>query len=206
MLKKVELVLLVAVEYVFDRQQRVVLKIFINQSDIDLRKQSHQGLEDVEAELGLSDEVVIHRNISARLYGILDDVTVLCLSQKLANSLDHFLGHQPLLNLREFENNRNETRYMPLGRKRDITAELKTIEGNVNEVLVQQQVLTLLIGKDDHECFDEGVAENVLDGLGVGRLELLDVDVFELLSVNRLSSLIAALLGGVLLIILLDLR
>ena len=47
-------------------------------------------------------------------------------------------------------------------------------------------MLTLLIRKNDHKRFDEGVPEHILDGLGVRRLQLFNIHVFELLGINRI--------------------
>ena len=130
--QEVQLILLVAVENVLNRKYRIELELLISKVLFQLRKKHHQCFEDVEAEFGLRYEVVVHRYISTRLNGILNDISVLRLPQQLTDALHDFMGHQPLLNLREFENDRNQASNVPLRGQRDITAELEAVEGDVD--------------------------------------------------------------------------
>jgi len=95
------------------------------------------------------------------------------------------VGHQALLDLRELEDDRDEASHVPLGLQGALTTELEAVEGDVDEVLVQEQVLTLLVGKDDHEGLDQRVPQHVLDPVLVVGIDLLNVNFLEVLRVDR---------------------
>lgn len=44
---------------------------------------------------------------------------------------------------------------MPFCLKSALVAELKAVKCNVDEIFVEQKMLTLLVGKDHHEGLDE---------------------------------------------------
>jgi len=48
---------------------------------------------------------------------------------------------------------------IPLGIKRDLSAALETVESNVNEFIVEQQMFILFVRKDDHERLNDCVTE-----------------------------------------------
>ena len=84
---------------------------------------------------------------------------------------------------------------MTLGLKGAVTAELEAVEGDVDEILVQEQVLALLVGEDDHERLDQRVPQHVLNRLDIIGINLLNVYLFELFSVDRSLLLLGADLG-----------
>ena len=54
---------------------------------------------------------------------------------------------------------------MLFGFKRTVLILLEAVECNVNQVLVQKQVLTLIIGENDHEGLDQRISEMDLNKL-----------------------------------------
>ena len=56
---------------------------------------------------------------------------------------------------------------MLFGFKRTVLILLEAVECNVNKVLVQKQMLTLVIGENDHEGLDQRISEMDLNKLFV---------------------------------------
>ena len=75
------------------------------------------------------------------------------------NALDYFGILQVLLHLGKLKDNANQARKVGLRFDGDGVAELKAVEGYVNDVLVQQQVLRLLVGEHLHKRFDKRVSQ-----------------------------------------------
>ena len=48
---------------------------------------------------------------------------------------------------------------MPFCFKGALITKLQAIECNVNQIFVEQEMLTLLVGKDDHKSLDQGISE-----------------------------------------------
>ena len=71
--------------------------------------------------------------------------------EEVDHSEDHLLIDDAVLDLREFENDAYQSRQVAFGLNRDLRAEFETVEGNVDDVLVEEKMLGLLIGEDDHE-------------------------------------------------------
>jgi hypothetical protein len=66
-----------------------------------------------------------------------------------------------------------------LGFNGAVIAELEAVEGDIDQVFVQQQVLTLVVRKNDHEGLDEAVSQ-----VGFHQLVIVGSDV---LHINSLS-------------------
>ena len=84
---------------------------------------------------------------------------MLHLGQQITNAIYHFLSHESFLYLWELENDRNQPSHVLLGFQGAIIAELKTVECYVNQILVKKEMLTFIIGKDDHKGLDKTVSQ-----------------------------------------------
>jgi hypothetical protein len=104
---------------------------------------------------------------------VTDYVLVLRKVKKLSDALNYLYAHHSLLDLGELKDDGDQPRHVPFGLKSALVAKLKAVKSNIDKVFVEKQVLTLLIGEDDHKCFDEGVPE-----MRINQLLVIWADVF----------------------------
>lgn len=67
--------------------------------------QVNQGLQNIQAEFWLSNEPIVHRNVSAGFDSELNYVSVFDLFEQLTNTLHNFFSHESLLDLRKLKYN-----------------------------------------------------------------------------------------------------
>ena len=75
---------------------------------------------------------------------------------------------------------------MPLSSNCAVLAELQAIESYIDEIFVEEQMLTLVVCEDNHECFDQGVSQMLVNSVDVLWVNIFHVNFFILLSVERI--------------------
>jgi hypothetical protein len=72
---------------------------------------------------------------------------------------------------------------MPFCFQGALITKLEAIECDVNQVFVEQEMLTLLVSKDNHECLNEGVSQMRVNQLIVIRANVSHAHLLYLLCV-----------------------
>lgn len=67
------------------------------------------------------------------------------------------------LHLGEFEDYADKLGKFLLCFLGDGVRELETAEGDIYQVAIQEQMLRILVGEDDHEGLDQGLSEDLLN-------------------------------------------
>lgn len=69
-----------------------------------------------------------------------------------------------------------------------VVAELKTVKSDVNEIFIEEKMLTFVVGENNHESFNQRISEMLIHGISIIWINIVDIDCLVFLGVKWVTT------------------